>query len=279
MRPTPRKIYSLPVLLIIFLACSLGGDVSPTPTAVPPGGNGPTQPAGLETATVAQVVDGDTIELADGRRVRYIGINTPERNQPYYQEATEANRRLVGGKDVQLEFDAETFDKYGRSLAYIWVDGTMANWEIINRGFANVFTVPPNVKYDEDFRQAERDARENERGLWAGSDVSLKIVAINADAPGDDRENPNGEWIEIANQGSQTVQMRGYTLKDEANHIYTFDDFEVAPGATFRLYSGQGNDNAGELYWGFRDESVWNNGSDAAFLRDDQGALIDVFSY
>lgn len=82
-------------------------------------------------------VDGDTIELTDGRRVRYIGINTPERDQPYYEEATEANRQLVGNKEVQLEFDVETFDKYGRTLAYVWVDGVMANLEIVHRGFAN----------------------------------------------------------------------------------------------------------------------------------------------
>jgi micrococcal nuclease len=144
---------------------------------------------------------------------------------------------------------------------------------------ANAFTVPPNVKYEAEFRQAERAAREAERGLWAGSDVSLKIIDLNADAPGSDKENPNGEWVEIANQGNQPVQMQGYTLKDEANHIYTFGDFELGPGAQIRLYSGQGQDTADELYWGFSGESVWNNGGDAAFLRDEQGALVDVYAY
>jgi micrococcal nuclease len=277
---TKHRLMSIAlILLLISLACSYGGDVSPDPTPLPPPSGGPVQPIDLETATVAQIVDGDTIELADGRRVRYIGINTPERNQPYYKDATEANRQLVGGKDIQLEFDAETFDKYGRTLAYIWVEGVMANIEIVNRGFANAFTVPPNVKYEEEFRQAERAAREAERGLWAGSDVSLKIVDLNADAPGSDKENPNGEWVEIANQGDQAVQMQGYTLKDEANHIYTFDNFMVQSGGSFRLYTGEGRDTSGELYWGFSDESVWNNDSDAAFLRDGQGALVDVYAY
>jgi micrococcal nuclease len=275
----PRyRFFGVIILLIIILACSFGGEVTPEPTALPPG-DGPTQPGDMETATVAKVVDGDTVELRDGRRVRYIGINTPERDQPYYQEATEANRQLVDGKDIQLEFDQETFDKYGRTLAYIWIDGVMANLEIVRRGFANTFTVPPNVKYDEEFRQAEREAREAGRGLWAGSDIALKIVQIQADAPGSDRENPNGEWIEITNQSSELVQMAGYTLKDEANHIYTFGDFQVKPGAAFRLYSGQGQNTARELYWGLSGESVWNNDTDTAFLRDDQGALVDVFTY
>jgi micrococcal nuclease len=155
----------------------------------------------------------------------------------------------------------------------------MINLEIVRRGFANTYTVPPNVRYEEVFRQAEREARENERGLWAGSDVSLKIVHIEANAPGDDRENPNGEWIEITNRGLAPVQMHGYTLKDEANNIYTFGDFNVTAGAGFRIYSGQGRDTVGELYWGLAGESVWNNGGDTAFLRDAQGALVDVYTY
>ena len=268
------------VFLVVFLACS-GVDTSPLPvsTPTPAQSRGPSQPGNLETATVAKVVDGDTIELTDGRRVRYIGINTPERDQPYYEEAAETNRQLVEGRGVQLEFDVETFDQYGRTLAYVWSNGVMANWEIVNRGFANAFTVPPNVRYEGQFREAERDAREAERGLWAGSEVALKITHIEANAPGNDNENPNGEWIEIANQGNEPVQMQGYTLKDEANHIYTFGDFAVQSGRAFRLHSGQGRDTPTELYWGLIGESVWNNDSDAAFLRDVQGNLVDTFAY
>ncbi len=273
------KLYGLIILLVIILACSFGGGVAPDPTPPPPKGDGPTQPDRLETATVATVTDGDTIELADGRRVRYIGINTPERDQPYYQEATDINRQLVGNQEVQLEFDVETFDKYGRTLAYVWVEGVMINLEIIRQGYANAFTVPPNVRYEEQFREAERKARQAERGLWAGSPAALKILHIEADAPGNDSENPNGEWIEIVNQGSEPVQMQGYTLKDEANHIYTFEAFTVRPGASFRLYTGQGSDSTTELFWGFSGESVWNNGSDAAFLRDADGALVDTLAY
>jgi micrococcal nuclease len=155
----------------------------------------------------------------------------------------------------------------------------MANLEIVQRGYANAFTVPPNVRYEGQFREAERDAREAERGLWTGSEVALKITHIEANAPGNDNENPNGEWIEIANQGNEPVQMQGYTLKDEANHIYTFGDFAVQSGRAFRLHSGQGRDTPTELYWGLVGESVWNNDSDAAFLRDVQGNLVDTFAY
>ena len=73
--------------------------------------------------------------------------------------------------------------------------------------------------------------------------------------------------------------MLGYTLKDEANHIYTFGDFAAQPGASFRLHTGQGQDSPIELYWGLVNESVWNNDSDTAFLRDAQGALVDSLGY
>jgi len=261
------------ILLLISLACGGGGEVPP------PADSTPATPPSTDTVTVTKVIDGDTIELSDGRRVRYIGINTPERDQPFYQEASETNRQLVERREIRLEFDQDTFDQYGRTLAYIWVEGQMVNLTMLKLGFANAFTVPPNVRYEAEFRAAEREAREAERGLWAGSSIQLRIIQIEADAPGDDRQNPNGEWIEIANQGDEPVQMQGYTLKDEANHIYTFADFVLAPGRAFRLFSGQGQNGANALYWGLRNESVWNNGSDAAFLRDASGALVDTFAY
>lgn len=286
-----RKFFSAAALILfVSLACSGAGELPSVPTATvappppavpakPPKAPGSTPPGNLQPATVVQVVDGDTIELVDGRRVRYIGINTPERDQPYYKEATDSNRQLVERKQVQLEFDVDTFDQYGRTLAYVWVDGLLANVEIVRRGFANVYTVPPNVRYEADFRAAERSAREAGRGLWAGADLPLRILQIQANAPGSDNENPNGEWVEIANQGASPVSMREFTLKDEANHIYKFGDFTLPPGAQFKLFSGVGRDSSTKLYWGLVNDSVWNNDSDTAFLRDATGALVDSYTY
>lgn len=250
----------------------------PTPTATAVHSPVPTPTQGT-WATVVRVVDGDTVELEDGRRVRYIGVNTPEQDQPFYEEAKESNRQLVEGKQVLLEFDITTFDMYGRWLAYLFVEGRFVNYELVRRGFANVYTVPPNVKYDELLRQAEGQAREEEAGLWASVEVGVKITHIEADAPGNDNDNPNGEWIEIANRGTSPVDLTGYTLKDEANHIYTFGPFQLSPEATVRLLSGQGQDSEGELYWGFVGQSVWNNGGDSAYLRDPQGNLVDAYAY
>jgi len=130
-------------------------------------------------ATVRRVIDGDTIELVGGRLVRYIGIDAPEvrrREQdrwivdpePFGQAATEANRLLVEGKTVDLEYDVQTHDRYGRWLAYVYVDGEMVNTKLVEEGYAQLLTIPPNVKYTARFQRLAEDARQQRRGLWAG---------------------------------------------------------------------------------------------------------------
>ncbi|MCK4388293.1 MAG: thermonuclease family protein [Dehalococcoidia bacterium] len=120
-----------------------------------------------EDAVVTKVIDGDTIEIENGVRVRYIGIDTPEIGEHYYLEATEANRQLVGGKRIQLEKDVEDKDEYGRLLRYVWVDGIMVNAELVRLGYAYSYSYPPNLKYQAHFLQLEREAREQKRGLWS----------------------------------------------------------------------------------------------------------------
>lgn len=273
---TTKRIAALLMLILLsILACNLEG----TPTAVPTPGEPVPTPGGAQTFRVQEVVDGDTILLENGTKVRYIGLNTPERDRPFYEEAKEANRKLVEGREVRLELDAVEIDQYGRTLAYVFVGDTFVNLELLRQGYANAYTVPPNVKYEGLFREAEREAREAGRGLWATQEMGLKIAYIQADAPGNDNDNPNGEWVEIVNQGSEAVNLEGYTLKDAANHIYTFPAFTLQPGATVRLYSGQGQNDANSLYWGLVGESVWNNGGDSAFLRDKEGNLVDSYTY
>lgn len=125
------------------------------------------------TYLVTRVIDGDTIELSNGEKVRYIGVDTPELHHPqkeveyYAREAYEANRRLVEGKRVRLELDVEERDRYGRILAYVYVDDLMVNEWLVANGYARVATFPPNVKYAERFLQLEREARQAKIGLWA----------------------------------------------------------------------------------------------------------------
>lgn len=132
--------------------------------------SGPTLPTGaLPECRVTRVVDGDTIECARIGRVRLIGIDTPERSQaPFGTQATEALTLLLGeARSIVLEADVEQRDRYDRLLAYVWVDGRMANWLLARSGWAVQLTYPPNVRYVERFSEAVAAAREENRGLWA----------------------------------------------------------------------------------------------------------------
>ena len=135
---------------------------------------------------VARAVDGDTLKMEDGQRVRLIGIDTPEMHESAKldrdakrskqdkaaikgmgRRSYEFTKNLVEGKRVRLEFDAEKHDKYGRLLAYVYLkDGTFVNDEVIKQGYASQMTYPPNVKYADKFLKSYQEARENKRGLW-----------------------------------------------------------------------------------------------------------------
>ena len=127
-------------------------------------------------ATVIRVIDGDTIEVnLEGTiyRVRYIGIDTPETVHPsqpvecFGKEASDKNAELVEEKMVRLEKDVSETDKYGRLLRYVWVGDILVNDYLVRQGYAYASTYPPDVKYSEQFAQAQREAEGNNRGLWA----------------------------------------------------------------------------------------------------------------
>lgn len=126
-------------------------------------------------AQVIQVIDGDTIRVRfvsnATRRVRYIGVDTPElRPAPacYAKAAVNANSGLVNGEKVRLIFDDERRDRYGRLLAYVYRarDRRFVNLELARQGFATPLTIPPNNAHAGDLRRAARGARERSLGLW-----------------------------------------------------------------------------------------------------------------
>jgi len=135
----------------------------------------------LQKTKVVRVIDGDTIELEDGQKVRYIGIDTPEivdpRRDPqcFSKEASLQNKKLVEGKEIYLEKDVSETDRYGRLLRYIYLEenGFSINEQLVKEGYAVASSYPPDVKYQEKFRLAEQEARNNQRGLWQEDVCSL----------------------------------------------------------------------------------------------------------
>lgn len=164
-RSAPAWLILLVVLVLVAVRHFGGrqGDAPPVDAA-----------DGERTYLVERVIDGDTLLLADGERLRLLGVDTPETVhpnrpvEPLGPEASQFTKRLVEGKPVRLGFDKERKDRYGRLLVYVYVDGLMLNEELIRAGLGEAqLQYPYSDAMKRRFRQAENEAREARRGLWA----------------------------------------------------------------------------------------------------------------
>lgn len=155
------RLSAVLVALLALTACTFTYGFERLPTATPDGA-----PTG-EQGPVVNVIDGDTIDVSlNGQtvRVRYIGMNTPERDEACYTDATRANADLVRGQMVTLVKDQSETDRYGRLLRYIYVGDVFVNARLVEQGYAEVVSYPPdNARYDQ-FRQLEDAARNANRG-------------------------------------------------------------------------------------------------------------------
>lgn len=175
-------------------------------------------PQNRQIVKVTRVIDGDTVEIGGGQKVRYIGINTPETVDPrttvqcFGKEASNKNRELVEGKIVQLEKDISETDKYGRLLRYVYISNTFVNDYMVRNGYAYVSSYPPDVKYQDLFNQAQNNARQNNRGLWGvckeGSDKTSSPTNYN---------NKEGCIIKgnISSSGEKIYHMPGQKYYDK----------------------------------------------------------------
>jgi len=227
---------------------------------------------------VSEVIDGDTIILSNGDRIRFLGINTPENGMYFYMESKDVLETMIHGEDIILEKDVSDYDLYGRKLRYVFFKDIFVNLEMVKRGFANTYTYPPDVKYGEEILMAERYARENNLGLWELSEFNDVHVEVFYDAPGNDNENKNGEYVVLENTGSGILNTLNWTIKDSGTNIYVFGSKKFYPGSKITLFSGKGTDDEDVLYWNSR-TPVWNNDFDTLYLRDADGLLMCIYNY
>ena len=159
------------VAAVLLAGCG-GAPTGPAPTPGPATG---ILPAGIDVV-VRKVVDGDTLDVSGGERVRLIGIDTPETKAPdrpvgcFGKEASRfVTTMLPPGTEVRLVGDAEQRDRYGRLLAYVYrrADGLFVNAELLRRGYAQLLTIPPNIAHTDEFAAIASEAREGSQGLWS----------------------------------------------------------------------------------------------------------------
>ncbi|MCK4491416.1 MAG: lamin tail domain-containing protein [Candidatus Altiarchaeales archaeon] len=240
------------------------------------------------TATVSQVIDGDSMLLEGGGEVRLLGVNAPEMGQPYYGESTERLRGLVEGKEVVLEEDVVGEDQYGRSLRYVFLGDENVCVRLVREGYATVYIIPPNTRYEAELRGAWGVCLGDKVNLCKSSmdrcdNRCIGVAYFHWNAKGDDCVNLNDEYVMFKNSCNFSCDLSGWGVGDESSRDpYVFPGFVLGGGSTVTLYTGSGVDTVTELYWGScgrECNAVWNNGGDTLYLRDAGGGLVLDYTY
>jgi micrococcal nuclease len=309
-----RRHHKLLLLVVLVLLSGCLGTVpdAPTEPATPRElGEPSVSPDAASTfeARVTRVIDGDTLVVenvsGEAETIRLVGVDAPEtdgQNSPgefegvpdtaganacldrMATDATEFLERRTAGERVTIVVDAQGDRRgsYGRLLAYVVVDGFNSNYALVQTGNARVYESPFSLA--DAFASAERVARSDGRGLWAcasaGSTIAaspeLALVAAQSDAPGNDRENLNGEFLVLKNRGSEPLDLSGWQVSDEAGHTYEFDAVTIGAGERVILYTGSGTPTKGALYWN-SSTPIWNNDGDVVTVtRADGSVALDA---
>ena len=247
--------------------------------------------------TVIEVIDGDTVDVVrDGAqaRVRIVGINAPESNECFHDEATAGLAALLPAEGVRLVSDVSDTDRYSRLLRFVeTADGDDIGGMLVAQGLARSHLYPPDTSRNARYDELQSEALVGQIGQWevdacgddgAGAETSTDDVQIGIelqyDAPGDDNDNLNEEWVRFINQGSTTLDLSGWRVADESSsHRYVIVDLLLAPGDSFVLFTGCGADTATERYWCNVSSAVWNNSGDTVFLTDGSGNLVTSQTY
>jgi micrococcal nuclease len=246
------------------------------------------------TSIVSTVVDGDTVKLQTGETIRLLGINAPERGQPYYDEATDRLKELIGDKEIVLEKDIDDKDQYGRLLRYIFLSGENIDVKLVREGLATVWVIPPNTKYEDELQKAENEAKELKLNIWkppeqgqSGDICDNRCIGISYfrwDAEGNDCYNLNDEYVTFKNSCPYSCDLTGWSVKDESSrNPYVFPTFVLETGKSTTLYTGCGTNNTENLYWcsssGYSCKAIWNNDGDTLYLRNSNNELVLSYSY
>ena len=209
-----------------------------------------------EIVIIKRALDGDTIELEDGRIIRLLNINAPEKKKHASDEATNFLKSFEG-KSAGIEITG--FERYGRSLGRIY-SSEYINLELVRLGLAHKYLVEDS-ELDE-YIDAEKEAMENELGIWERSNYWNCLET---------EINKKAEYLIIENKCN--ADLKGWEIKDESTKSYIIKK----SGSELTIYSAKGIDEENELYWGRGD--AWNDDKDSLFIRDNEGLLVYYYSY
>lgn len=211
-----------------------------------------------EIVTIARVIDGDTLELQDGRTIRLANINSPEKSSPL---SSQSSNFLKQFENKTVSIQVLTTDKYGRQVARIYSKDYL-NKQLVELGLASKFLVQTSeLKI---FFDAENKAINTEQGIWNHSKYygcfTIKVY---------EKE----EFVSIKNNCQ--ISFQGFYIKDESRKIYKFKDIKQD---SINLYTENGQDTQDSLFWN-SETHIWNDDRDTAYLFDKENKLAGYYSY
>ncbi|MFH1425717.1 MAG: thermonuclease family protein [archaeon] len=213
------------------------------------------------TAVIERIIDGDTLQLKGGEIIRLENINTPEKNQPGYEEAKSFLKKF---ENTTIQVESTGLDKYKRTLAKIYTqDNSYINLEIISQGLANKYLVNDDeIKL---FAEAEANAIKSQKGLWKKSSYSSCFST---------QIFPKEEVVKIINY-CPPINFNGWKLKDESRKKYNFPNIQINE---INIHTKEGNDNETDLFQN-QETEIWDNERDSLYLFDSENNLANHNSY
>ncbi len=248
------------------------------------------------TGTVVSVTDGDTLQITiDGvtNDVRLLGINAPEMDECWGQEAAVELTSMVGNQEVLLTSGPDDVDSFGRLLRYVYLEGdgepVFVNAALVESG--NAVGLQDGSEFAASIKAYEARAFQSGYGMWdtyACGDLEgvsvdrpvIRVSELNADPDGPDADVLGEEYITIVNEGYDGVSIAGWTLRDESSsNRYVFDaGMELDPGESITIVTGCDGGPAGSVHW-CSDQAVWSNGGDTAMVMDTLGNAVVWYTY
>ena len=225
----------------------------------------------IEHAKVTRIVDGDTIKINNNETIRFLGINTPERGEEYYQEAKEFLEKLILNKTIKIERGKEDRDQYERLLRYVFLENENINLELVENGLANPYI------YDTDkYTQSLRDAwltciKENKNLCEKSKDECADCVEL-------EELDVKSQTLILYNSCNFPCSLEDWTIKDEGRKKFVFPDFILKSNNEVKIKIGNETDTESVLFWKGKDY-IWTFGGDTLFLRDSEGKLVLWESY
>ena len=243
-------------------------------------GEGPPPP---DEAVVIRVYDGDTVTIATGDPVRLRWVNTPELRpmEAFAEEARDLAASFVAGKLVQLSYGDPQRDGYGRLIADVVINGVSLEEKLLEAGFAHIMLIPPVEDGLEHLFEAQARAREAGLGIWGHERYqgALHITSFHANGRGNDRADPNSEYLRICNITDEPVSVGGYSITNIRRQSYSWPDLVIPAGHTVQVHSGKGEHQTDptaqlKIFLG-SDSPLWNNTRDLATIFDGTGKQVD----